>query len=44
MFHVGVDSHRCFPVRLDDIIEAMKAKVRECLAELGEEETNESRN
>ena len=44
MVHVGVDSHRCFPVSLDDIIENMKAKVRECLAELGEEETNESRN
>ena len=44
MYHVGVDSHNCYPVALDDIIEEMKAKVRECLAELGEEETNESRN
>jgi calcineurin-like phosphoesterase family protein len=39
MYHVGVDSHNCYPVNLDDIIEEMKAKVKECLAELGEEET-----
>lgn len=38
MYHVGVDSHNCYPVSLDDIIQEMKAKVRECLAELGEEE------
>ena len=44
MYHVGVDSHNCYPVLIDDIIKEMKAKVRECLAELGEEETNESRN
>ena len=39
MYHVGMDSHNCYPVALDDIIEEMKAKVKECLAELGEEET-----
>ena len=39
LYHVGVDSHNCYPVNLDDIIEEMKAKVKECLAELGEEET-----
>ena len=38
MYHVGVDSHNCYPVSLDDIIQEMKAKVIECLAELGEEE------
>lgn len=39
MYHVGVDSHNCYPMNLDDIITEMKAKVKECLAELGEEET-----
>ena len=39
LYHVGVDSHNCCPMNLDDIIEEMKAKVKECLAELGEEET-----
>jgi calcineurin-like phosphoesterase family protein len=39
MYHVGVDSHNCYPMNLDNIIEEMKAKVKECLAELGEEET-----
>ena len=39
MYHVGVDSHNCYPMNLDDIINEMKAKVKECLAELGEEET-----
>ena len=39
LYHVGVDSHNCYPMNLDDIIEEMKAKVKECLAELGEEET-----
>lgn len=31
MYHVGVDSHDCLPVLLDDIIEECKAKVKECL-------------
>lgn len=39
MYHVGVDSHNCYPMNLDNIIIEMKAKVKECLAELGEEET-----
>lgn len=39
LYHVGMDSHNCYPMALDNIIDEMKAKVRECLAELGEEET-----
>ena len=31
MYHVGLDSHSCYPVLLDDVIEEMKAKVQECL-------------
>lgn len=34
MYHVGLDSHNCYPVLLDDIIEEMHAKVKECLAQL----------
>ncbi len=34
MYHVGVDSHNCYPVLLDDIIEEMEAKVRECKDQL----------
>ena len=30
MFHVGIDSHNCEPVLLDDIIKEMYAKVDEC--------------
>jgi hypothetical protein len=30
MYHVGVDSHNCYPVLLDDIIEEMHQKVEEC--------------
>jgi calcineurin-like phosphoesterase family protein len=30
MYHVGVDSHDCTPVLLDDIIVEMNDKVREC--------------
>ena len=37
MYHVGVDSHDCYPVLLDDIIEEMYAKVKECIAFLDEE-------
>lgn len=32
MYHVGVDSHNGYPVLLDDIIEEMYAKVKECIA------------
>lgn len=34
MYHVGLDSHNCYPVLLDDVLEAMKAEVRGCLAQL----------
>ena len=34
MYHVGVDSHNCFPVLLDMIIEEMKLKVKECKEQL----------
>lgn len=34
MYHVGVDSHDCYPVLLDDAIEEMKNKVKECKEEL----------
>lgn len=34
MFHVGVDSHNCYPVLLDDVINKMKKKVEECRDEL----------
>ena len=30
MYHVGVDSHNCTPVSIDDIIEEMENKVAEC--------------
>lgn len=30
MYHVGVDSHDCYPVSVDQIIEDMRAKVKEC--------------
>lgn len=34
MYHVGLDSHNCTPVSLDDIIEDCKAKVIECKSQL----------
>ena len=34
MYHVGQDSHNCFPVLLDDAIQDMKNKVKECLEEI----------
>lgn len=37
MYHVGVDSHDGIPVLLDDIIEEMCAKVKECKEFLDEE-------
>lgn len=30
MYHVGLDSHNCYPVLLDNAIEEMKNKVKEC--------------
>ena len=38
MYHVGVDSHNGYPVLIDDIIDEMHKKVRECIEFLGEEE------
>ena len=34
MYHVGMDSHNCYPVLLDDAIEEMKNKVKECKEQL----------
>ena len=34
LYHVGVDSHDCKPVLLDDIIKEMEEKVIECLKEI----------
>ena len=31
MYHVGVDSHYCTPVLIDDIIDEMYAEVRACI-------------
>lgn len=30
MYHVGLDSHNCFPVSIEEIIQDMNNKVREC--------------
>lgn len=30
MYHVGVDSHNCYPISIEQIIEDCKAKVEEC--------------
>lgn len=29
MYHVGVDSHNCFPVKIDDVIENIISKIKE---------------
>lgn len=34
VYHVGVDSHNCYPVLLDDIIEEIHAKVKECFEQI----------
>ena len=34
IYHVGLDSHNCTPVHIDQIIEDMKNKVDECKAML----------
>lgn len=34
MYHVGVDSHSCYPVSIEQIIEDMKYKVLECKEQL----------
>ena len=30
MYHVGLDSHDCYPVSMDQVIEDMNNKVTEC--------------
>ena len=30
MYHVGVDSHNCYPVSIEQVIQDMNDKVREC--------------
>lgn len=40
MYHVGVDSHECYPVLLDDVIKEMNEKVEECKAQLQIEESS----
>lgn len=32
MYHCGLDSHNCYPCNLDDIIEEIKDKAKECLS------------
>lgn len=39
MYHVGVDSHNCYPVLLDDIITEIKNEINACIIALGEKET-----
>lgn len=34
LYHVGVDSHNCYPVLLDNIIEDMKQEVNKCFEQL----------
>ena len=34
IYHVGVDSHDCYPCNLDDIIQDMKDKATECLNQI----------
>ena len=41
MYHVGVDSHNGYPVLLDEIIEEMYAKVKECKGFLGNEDIDQ---
>ena len=39
MYHVGVDSHNCYPVLLDDAITEIKNEINVCITTLGEKET-----
>ena len=39
MYHVGVDSHNCYPVLLDDAITEINNEINACIATLGEKET-----
>lgn len=38
MYHVGVDSHNCYPVLLDDVITEIKNEINACITALGEKE------
>lgn len=38
MYHVGVDSHNCYPVLLDDAITEIKNEIDACITALGEKE------
>ena len=38
MYHVGVDSHNCYPVLLDDVIIEIKNEIDACITALGEKE------
>ena len=40
IYNVGVDSHECYPVLLDDVIREMNEKVEECKAQLRIEKLN----
>ena len=31
MYHVGVDSHNCYPVLIDDALATVKEKISECI-------------
>ena len=39
MYHVGVDSHNCYPVLLDDVMTEIKNEINACITALGEKET-----
>ena len=39
MYHVGVDSHNCYPVLLDDAITEINNEINACITALGEKET-----
>jgi calcineurin-like phosphoesterase family protein len=34
LYHVGMDSHDCYPVLLDNAIEDMKQEVKKCFEQL----------
>jgi calcineurin-like phosphoesterase family protein len=34
LYHVGMDSHNCYPILLDDAIEEMKQEVKKCFEQL----------
>ena len=34
MYHVGVDSHHCYPICIEEVLMDIKEKVKECINEL----------